>query len=131
MASSSPPSISRRAGLLNGYRAIAGLLSLLVFVQAVIAGQAQFGEWAFEIHGYVGNASFLLAVIGPGLAAAARARGLIVISGALVVAMFAQTGPGYVGRENADAAATHIPLGVAIFGLVIYQVILARGAPKR
>ena len=49
-------------------------------------------------------------------------RTRLVLSALLVVALFAQTGLGYVGRETAEAAAWHVPLGVAIFGFTAYLV---------
>ena len=40
----------------------------------------------------------------------------------------AQVGLGYVGRETSQAAAWHVPTGVAIFGLACYQLADLRGA---
>ena len=41
-------------------------LAVLVLLQAVVAGQAIFGSWEIEVHGWLGNASFLagLALVG-------------------------------------------------------------------
>jgi hypothetical protein len=46
---------------------------------------------------------------------------------------FAQVGLGFVGRETSEAAAWHIPVGVAIFGLTTYQLALLTtgGRPGR
>ena len=40
----------------------------------------------------------------------------------LADARIAIVGLGYVGRETSAAAAWHIPVGVAIFGLACYQL---------
>lgn len=102
----------------SGYQFVNAALAVLILIQAVVAGQALFGEWDIEIHGWMGNASFMLAVGSAVLALWTRAtRGALVISIALVLAMFAQTGLGYIGRTTATAASLHVPLGVLIFGL--------------
>jgi hypothetical protein len=36
----------------------------------------------------------------------------------------AQIGLGYSGRETLEAAAWHVPMGVTIFGLAVYQMTL-------
>jgi len=37
----------------------------------------------------------------------------------------AQIGLGYSSRDSESAAALHIPLGVAVFGAVVYQLLAA------
>ena len=102
------------------HRIVAEVLAALVLAQAVVAGQALFGDWSIRVHGFMGNASFLLGLVLLGLAVVGRpARTRLVLSAVLVPALFAQTGLGYVGRETAEAAAWHVPLGVAIFGLTV------------
>ena len=99
------------------------MLAALVLLQAVVAGQALFGDWSIKVHGYLGNASFTLGVILLGLAVAGRSdRVRLALTAVLVAAMFAQTGLGYVGRETLGAAAWHVPLGVTIFGLAVFLV---------
>jgi hypothetical protein len=113
-----------RPALLNAFRGVAGLLALLVLLQAVMAGRAQFGDWSIEAHGIVGNVSFLLAVGGLVLAIITRApRGVVVVAGVIVALMVVQIVLGYGGQE---AAAWHVPNGVAIFGLTVYQVSIVR-----
>lgn len=113
----------------RAYRGTAALLALLVLVQAVIAGQATFGQWDIEVHGWLGNTSFAVALVLVGLAIRARThRASVVVAVALVVAMFAQIGLGYAGRTAAAAAAWHIPLGVTIFGLAVYNLAIVHGA---
>lgn len=107
----------------RAHRVVAEVLLALVLVQAVVAGQALFGDWSISVHGYLGNASFVLGVVLVGLAVVGRSdRTRLVLSVILVAALFAQTGLGYVGRETAEAAAWHVPSGVAIFGLTAFLV---------
>lgn len=109
------------------HRAVAGIIALLVLIQAYLAGDSSrlFGGGDIVIHGIVGNTSFALAVIALGLAIALRDRRHIGVAAALVILMTAQIGLGYAGRTSLPAASWHIPLGVAIFGLSVYQVVLA------
>lgn len=107
----------------RAHRIGAEVLAALVLLQAVVAGQALFGDWSIKVHGYLGNASFTLGVILLGLAVAGRSdRVRLALTAVLVAAMFAQTGLGYVGRETLGAAAWHVPLGVTIFGLAVFLV---------
>ncbi|HLT16741.1 MAG TPA: hypothetical protein VK007_08560 [Acidimicrobiales bacterium] len=118
--------------LATAHRVVMVLLPLLVLVQAAMAGQHLYGgQDIIEAHGYLGNATFALTVVNVPLALMVRkgdglAFGLAV---ALVALTFAQVGLGYVGRETADAAAWHIPLGVTILGLASFQLSLLR-APR-
>lgn len=105
------------------HRGVGHVLAGLVLLQAVVAGQATFGDWDIEVHGWMGNASFALGVVLLGLALATRApRRSVVTAGALTLALFAQVGLGYAGRTALGAASWHIPLGVAIFGLAVFNV---------
>ncbi len=109
------------AGIGRTHRVVAEVLAALVLAQAVVAGQALFGDWSIRVHGFMGNASFLLGLVLVVVAVVGRAdRTRLLLTVVLVVALFAQTGLGYVGRETAEAAAWHVPLGVTIFGLAVY-----------
>jgi hypothetical protein len=118
------------------HRGLAITLVVLVLFQAVIAGQALFGEWAIDLHGWVGNGSFALGVVLVVLAlrsGVGKAGTLVAV--ALAVAMFVQTGLGYAGRTALGAASWHVPLGVAIFGLAavhatLLYVPVARATPS-
>ncbi|HET9442192.1 MAG TPA: hypothetical protein VFO65_02645 [Acidimicrobiales bacterium] len=112
----------------RAHRAASSALSALILLQAVIAGQALFGSATIELHGWMGNGSFALGLVVAGLAVATR-RGPapVLVAGALALALFTQTGLGYVGRSQAFAAAWHVPLGVAIFGLSVANLMLAYG----
>lgn len=114
----------------RAHRLVAIVLAVLVLLQAVVAGQATFGDWEIEVHGWMGNASFALGLLLLALAVAARAgRAAVGTAAALVVAMFAQVGLGYAGRTALGAASWHIPLGVAIFGLGVYNLTLLAVRP--
>jgi hypothetical protein len=101
-------------------RALNGLLTLMVLLQAVYAGQFLGGDAAMRtVHGASGEAIVLLAMAqlvaalvvwrpgrGPGWPAVASAL--------LLVALVVQLGLGWSGL-----VAVHVPLGVAIFGLAV------------
>ena len=114
----------------RAHRLVAIGLAGLVLSQAVAAGQATFGDWEIEVHGWMGNASFALGLLLLVLAVASRAgRVAVGTAAALVVAMFAQVGLGYAGRTALGAASWHIPLGVAIFGLAVCNLTLLAVRP--
>lgn len=108
------------------HRAGAAGLLLIVGSQAVIAGQHIFGDWGIDVHAALGNAAFTVAVL---TAAAAifklDDRALRVVGVVMVVLLSAQIGLGYSSRESTGAAAIHIPLGVAAFGALTYQLLAA------
>lgn len=127
---SAPPtahsSSARSPGWSTAFLAGSALLVVLVLVQAAMAGQALFEGFDIEIHGYVGNASFTLGVVLLGLALFGRLpRTLMVLAAVDMVALFGQTGLGYVGRDETWAASVHVPLGVTIFGLTLVMATLA------
>ncbi len=105
-------------------RIIAAVIAGLVLVLALLAGRHLFlFDNVIEIHGYLGNFIFVLAVANIGIVVANRSSsgldfGLAVAIGALV---FAQIGLGYVGRETAEAAAWHVPNGVLLMSLSTFQ----------
>ena len=125
------PETAARPGMLRAYKAVGHTLGLLVLVQAVLAGRGQFVDPdLLKVHGYVGNAVWLLAVAQVALAflagLPARTRGpLLGIGVALVVLVTAQIGLGYAGRDSGQAAALHLPNGVLIFGLGVAGSLLA------
>lgn len=112
-----PPSGATRV-----HQIVTGLMAGSVLVLAVMASRSVrlFGTWEIELHGYVGNTLFVLALLNGGLAVGRRHGELI----ALIIGMlvFAQIGLGYVGRDSLEAAAWHIPNGVLLMGLCTYQL---------
>lgn len=114
----------------HAHRITAVALAAVVLLQAVVAGQAVFGDWEIRVHGWMGNASFGLGVLliwsgrraRAGRVAAGTAAALVVL---MVVLMVAQIGLGYAGRTSPEAASWHVPLGVAIFGLAVAHVVTA------
>lgn len=94
--------------------------------QAVIAGQHIFGSWGIGVHAALGNAAFTIAVLLAAVAWARLDRGpLRLVAIAIMVLLTAQIGLGYSTRDSDSAAALHIPLGVAVFGAVLYQLLVA------
>ncbi len=99
---------------------------VLVAVQAVIAGQHIFGDWGIGLHATLGNAVFAIAVLTTGVAFfRLDSRALRVVGLVMIVVLSAQIGLGYSARDSQGAAAIHIPLGVASFGAVTYQLLIA------
>lgn len=122
-----PDSQRSRADL--AHRVVVSTLPAIVLVQAAIAGQHLFEGAGITLHGILGNVTFALAVVGAVLAVVRRSDGpAFFVAVALLALTFAQVGLGYVGRETSQAAAWHVPTGVAIFGLACYQLADLRGA---
>ena len=121
----------------RAHLALAYALPVLVLVQATLAGQHLFEGGSITLHGILGNATFALTLVGVALALVRRGDAVMFsMAVALVALTFAQVGLGYVGRETLTAAAWHIPVGVAIFGLTTFQVAVVRasiggGSPSR
>lgn len=108
--------------LLRAQRALAGVIAVLVLVLATIAGRAYWGPWDIEVHGYVGNGLFVLAVVNLALAIYRRPSTAELTVAALIgMLTFAQVGLGYVGREEVEAVRWHIPNGVLLMALSTYQ----------
>jgi hypothetical protein len=105
-------------------RLVAHILPTLILVQAFLAGRALFGGWSITVHGVLGNVTYVFGLATLLLAGLARQRKATVVAAVLVVLLTAQIGLGYTGRETAEAAAWHVPLGVTIFGLAVYQLMM-------
>ncbi|MCH7483617.1 MAG: hypothetical protein IIA90_00535 [Chloroflexi bacterium] len=107
--------------LIRGFQLVAGLIALLILVQATLAGQFTYKEPDLKnVHEIMGNVLFMLAIVQLALAWLTRDawRYRMVIWSALVLLLIvAQIGLGYGGRENLDSAAIHIPVGVFLFAL--------------
>lgn len=119
MARSASPGVGVRP-----VRILAHTLPFLILVQAFLAGRALFGGWSITVHGVVGNVTFVFALATLVLAWRARQRPATTAAAVLVVLISAQIGLGYSGRETLEAAAWHVPMGVTIFGLAVYQMTL-------
>ncbi len=107
--------------LIRGFQLVAGLVALLILVQATLAGQFTYKEPSLkDVHAIVGNVLFMLALLQLALAwftrDAWRYR-MVIWSAILVLLIVAQIGLGYGSRDNVDSAAIHIPVGVFLFAL--------------
>lgn len=129
--STSSPSTTP-AALWSGYRWLSVALALGIVIMAMLAGQ---GLWNGERslitgHGHLGNALFVLSIAQFIIAIVLYQRkaisaGIMVLTFAILVLLFAQAGLGYVGRENLDARAWHIPNGVLLMGLASFSTAYA------
>jgi len=109
------------ARLIRAFQLVAGLIALLILVQATLAGQFTYNEPDLkDVHAIVGNVLFMLALLQLGLAWLTRGswRYRMVIWSVLVLLLIVtQIGLGYGSRDNVDSAAIHIPVGVFLFAL--------------
>jgi len=117
------------------YGVAAGLFALLVLLQAVLAGQFINGRpGLMSVHRALGAQvlpllSIIVVVLAVMLRPGVSSPGFLTVPVALAVMTVLQTGLGFMGRDSAGAAGWHIPLGVAIFGLAVYNVALIRRLP--
>lgn len=122
----SSASDARPPGALIAYRAVIGVFTLLVLVQAALAGQFLNGLGNLrKAHQIIGMGLPFVALVLIVLALLGRrfvGTGLLITSAVLGMLTLAQTGLGFVGRQQLEAASIHIPVGVAIFGLSIFAL---------
>jgi hypothetical protein len=117
-----------RQGFAQLLRFVAPLIPVSIFIQAIFAGQGLFIDTDnFDIHGGLGSLTLLLALIQAVLVFFAGFRGrsagiALGVSLALVALLIVQLGLGYSGRDGGNAAAWHVPLGVAIFGMSVGNI---------
>jgi hypothetical protein len=107
--------------LIRGFQIVAGIIALLILVQATLAGQfTHNGADLKGVHEIMGNVLFMLAIVQ--LALAWLTRGvwryrMIIWSAVVLLLIVGQIGLGYGGRTSGDSAAIHIPVGVFLFAL--------------
>jgi len=112
---------SSSTGIRKAYAGVLHTLGFGVLINAFIAGRALIGAWEIDVHGYIGNAVFVLAVAAVVLAFVGRAdRVALGLTIALFVLVFAQIGLGYSGRDNLDVRPWHIANGVLLFGVMTW-----------
>jgi hypothetical protein len=122
---------TNKPGLVRAYVIATAILTLLVLVQAVLAGRYIAGLGDILTHGQVGNASFVMGFIAAVLALVSNMpRRQLILAGVVLLMLFTQTGLGYVARTNVEAAAWHVPLGIITFSLVVLQHVGAISVSK-
>ena len=106
-------------------RWLSGITMALVLLQAVLIGQGLFlGDPSqITLHGWIGNLTFVGAIVLAGFVLICVRRGELSRSalglGVLIAILtVAQIGLGYSGRGGGTPAALHIPNGVLIATLV-------------
>ena len=103
----------------------------LVLLQAILAGRGWFIDYdLIEVHGYVGNATFIAAMVLVVGAWLGRQRGSmgtaeLALSLGLLILTVAQIGLGYGGRDSQTAASLHIPNGILVTGISAALITLA------
>jgi heme A synthase len=105
--------------LIRGFQIVAGIIALLILVQAALAGQFEHnGADLKGVHAMMGNVIFMLALVQLALAWLTRDAWrykMVIWAGVVLLLIVAQIGLGYT--ESGDASAIHIPLGVFLFAL--------------
>lgn len=114
-----PAATTSNPMLVAALKVVAALFAALILIQAILAGRGWYVDFdLIRVHGFVGNAVFLLSA---GLVALVYLAGLrgptLLLSGAIFLLVFGQVGLGYAGRESAMSASLHVPNGVLLFGL--------------
>jgi hypothetical protein len=109
-------------GLVVAFKGICHLTTLLVFVQAALAGAFISGEERdmVSVHEMVGNLLFMVVAVQLVLAFLVRGWSKFNLWAwvfVLLVMVVAQTGLGYLGRDDTLPISIHVPLGVLILGL--------------
>ena len=114
---------------------VAWTVPVLVVLQAVLIGQAQFGgaPGLVGVHGTIGNVTFLVSALALAAGLVARRSGpelLALFVGVLLI--FAQTGLGYLGHRAGMtvASAVHVGLGVALTAVTTLAAAMGT-APRR
>ncbi len=126
------PSSSVRPGAVRLFVPLTAVLVLLVLAQAVLAGRYTAGLGQINVHGYIGNASFVVGFIIAVVALIARVpKRELIVSGIVLLLLFVLTGLGYAGRNSAESASIHLPLGVLTFALVLLQHVWAIGLSRQ
>jgi hypothetical protein len=114
-----------RPQLLRWLKILAPVTALVVLIQAIFAGRGLYVNGDdIDLHGMIGNFTFLLVLIQAGLAIFTGFRGsermkMIGANALLLLLVFAQLGLGYSGRSGGTPASLHVPNGVLIFGLSV------------
>ena len=118
----------------RAFKIVSMLTVVLFLLQPVLAAR---GYWRADvypdlinIHGFVGNAAFLVVILQTALALYGVTKRLFsarlaFINIAILGLVVAQIGLGYTGRESAVAVSWHVPNGVLLFGLVVLNATLA------
>lgn len=120
------------SGLFTARQWIALVIAIGVVIQALLAGQGFYESRPALTtgHGHLGNTLFLLSiaqVVVAWLLFQRRDIGRLslVLTGSIVLSVFAQVGLGYAGRSEASAMAWHLPNGVLLMGLTAAYTAIA------
>jgi hypothetical protein len=117
-------------GLISAFKGVCHLVTFLVLVQAMLAGMFISGEEPATVdeHELMANVMFVVVAVQLVLAFLVRnwsRFGLWIWVLLLLVLVIAQTGLGYVGRDETFGIAIHVPLGVFIFGFAMLISVMA------
>ena len=128
---SAPAEAAAGRATTRAWIAFSTILTLVVFFQAVTAGRILAGdEWARDVHHTVASL-LILATVGGGIVALVRVRGrtggrrfgLMLV--AIGVMLFVHHRLGTAATDGDNTLWIHVPLGVALLGLVVETMHLA------
>ena len=116
--------------LIRGFQIVAGIIALLVLVQAALAGQFFNSDepGLRDAHKGFGYLLFMLAIVQLALAWLTRDAWrykMVIWSGLVLLLIVTQIGLGDNIDKNDNYAAIHIPIGVFLFGLSSIVAMLA------
>lgn len=122
--------IGRTGAVSLGYQVAAWIFAVLVLLQAILAGQFLNGHGVLvRAHRAVGAQvlpTLALAILVVAIVLRHRTAGpaIVAVAGSQFFLTVVQTGLGFAGRTRPGAAALHVPIGVAIFGLTVLNLAL-------
>lgn len=131
--SPTPASAARPVAPIRASQTVGWLLVTCIAIQAALSGPAWFQQPSlFELHGWLGIATLLLAATLTVLTFVARLPVWTRLTSLLLaVGSFGQIGLGYAGHRGglAVASSIHVPLGVALLGAAVAVAVAARLLP--
>lgn len=118
-------------GLMTGLRWISTVVSALVVIMALLAGQGVYEDRGLITgHGHLGNGIFALAAVQLVLAFLVYQKGEIgrnhlILSALIILLLFGQIGLGYAGsRNNLSLIPWHMANGVLLMGASTINAVL-------
>jgi len=135
MSQTDTSTLAFNESVVKQFRIVSLITAVLLLVQAALAGRGWFIDYdLIKVHGYLGNATFIVSIGLIGIAFNGYKRGALdrtdlVISVITLILVTSQIGLGYGGRESKVAASLHWPNGVLI--TLLTAVLLGRTLPRR
>ena len=129
------PTASAGSGLVTALKATSAFLALGLLVQAWLGSSGFFNgnpdlitghEMFANVFVLVGLAQVILAFLA--MRKGILTQGFLIVSALILVAVVAQIGLGYAGRDSATALSWHLPNGVLLMGLCTLSLVQVWGS---